>query len=550
MNKSKLILISILVLAAILRFYKYDFADVISDEVFYAYRSIGLVDTLDSRNQPTPFEWSEPSALGGWAKLSFHDHPPLIFWIQHWSFKIFGVNLFGMRLPFILAGIFSVWLTYLIAKRLLQSEQAALSAAAILAVNTYHSWVSRTGLLESVVIALMLLAIWLFLRAIEKQSGFYFAVVATGLAILAKYTAVILLPVFVIYLVWKHRDLLTARRVIFSILLLLFVLSPVIIYNFKLYQTHGHFDYQVSYLLKQDVPEWQTRPGREVGGFAEKFSNLFSNFARGYGPVFSLAAAIGALFLFVKKPSESSELLALLLGFLLLLFFVIGPEARYLPMLAPILAILAVQAALTIIQSRKVFLCFLAVLLALETAYNFNSYFTLKPAGKEVWTYSRLRRDSNAWGYNQLEQYLNELMAGFYPKQSLPAQFAFARNLQEQARVRAQAEGSEPKAILFIADSSMYGTAKLWYLTRRALYDDWPVVTDAAFLEAARLNQNFYREQGFAEFYYLKTADTLLAGNRETSAAQIFEQQLIQDGRQPVYLQRPVGRSAFKIYKF
>ena len=141
-----LILLGIIVLAGFLRVWRLDQHDVVTDEVFYGYRSIALIDSLNSPYQSTPFEWFEE--IPWWAHVSFHDHPPLGFWVQHLFFKVFGNDLLAMRLPFALAGVASVLLIYFIAKRLFASEKVGLGAALLLAVSNYHVWISRIGLQE------------------------------------------------------------------------------------------------------------------------------------------------------------------------------------------------------------------------------------------------------------------------------------------------------------------------------------------------------------------------------------------------------------------
>ena len=90
----------ILLLAAGLRLYQLDRADVITDEALIAFRSLGYVDFFASPDQTTPWEWF--SDVPAWARLSFHDHPPLVFLVQHGSFLLFGENELGLRLPFAL----------------------------------------------------------------------------------------------------------------------------------------------------------------------------------------------------------------------------------------------------------------------------------------------------------------------------------------------------------------------------------------------------------------------------------------------------------------
>ena len=52
------------------------------------------------------------------------------------------------------------------------------------------------------------------------------------------------------------------------------VFSPVLIYNFYLYQARGHFDLQLAYLFSQPTPEWVGLVGKTQDGFANIFQNL------------------------------------------------------------------------------------------------------------------------------------------------------------------------------------------------------------------------------------------------------------------------------------
>src|SRR6185503_7671673 len=102
------ILVSILALAGLLRLWQLGAADVITDEALIGFRSIGYFDFFASPYQTTPYEWF--SVVPDWAKISFHDHPPLLFLIQHWFIVLLGQSVFVLRLPLALCGIASVYL--------------------------------------------------------------------------------------------------------------------------------------------------------------------------------------------------------------------------------------------------------------------------------------------------------------------------------------------------------------------------------------------------------------------------------------------------------
>src|SRR3989344_3216677 len=112
-------LIAILLLAGASRLYGLGSGELVFDEGLYAFRSIGYLDYLESASQSTPVQWVGGESMPFWSKLSFHDHPPFFFLIQHWFFGLFGDSLFIARLPSALAGIVSVFLFFLIFQKLL-----------------------------------------------------------------------------------------------------------------------------------------------------------------------------------------------------------------------------------------------------------------------------------------------------------------------------------------------------------------------------------------------------------------------------------------------
>ncbi|MBI2406457.1 MAG: glycosyltransferase family 39 protein, partial [Candidatus Harrisonbacteria bacterium] len=155
-------LIAIFIVAAALRLYNLSSGDPVNDEVFYAFRGLGMMDFDEAEHQTTPLEWHDPgtgssaaaayppsldvqcaasrNTLGKildlltrrcawdgarigtgqvpqgppngrwWMLFSFHDHPPLVFAVQHVFMRVFGENIFAFRLPSALLGLASVYL--------------------------------------------------------------------------------------------------------------------------------------------------------------------------------------------------------------------------------------------------------------------------------------------------------------------------------------------------------------------------------------------------------------------------------------------------------
>jgi len=263
-------LLTILFLSAGINILLAIYSPVVQDELAYGMRAIRLEDNLYSSSQTTPFQWYE--VVPWWAHLSFHDHPPLVMWIQHVFIRVFGDSLFVMRLPSVLFGVLSVYLIFLIAKRV-SGERVALLSAALLAVNTHITYFASRALMESITLALVLGVIYVLLRALDDRRYLPYLGIALGLAILAKYTAFVMMPVVLWSIWWWRRSYLRTRQLWYAVCCLCLMLSPVIIYNVMLYRSLGHFDMQLAYFFSQATPEWpyDIQLGKlERGSFGER----------------------------------------------------------------------------------------------------------------------------------------------------------------------------------------------------------------------------------------------------------------------------------------
>ena len=132
-----------------LLFFRLAAHDPLTDEEEIAFRAIGYMDFLAAPYQTTPYEWFATPPW--WVGLSFHDHPPLLFAVEHVVFRLFGDSLLVLRLPFALLGVVSLLLLGALARRL-YGETVACLVLVLGAVNTYWLWVFRLGLQEGPVI--------------------------------------------------------------------------------------------------------------------------------------------------------------------------------------------------------------------------------------------------------------------------------------------------------------------------------------------------------------------------------------------------------------
>src|SRR6266702_4391717 len=94
------------------------------------------------------------------------DKPPLGFWLQVLSAKLFGFTAFSVYLPQALAGVLSVLLLYHLVRRHF-GVVAGLLAALALAISPISVLTNRNNTIDSTLVLVMLLGAWAVLRAAE-----------------------------------------------------------------------------------------------------------------------------------------------------------------------------------------------------------------------------------------------------------------------------------------------------------------------------------------------------------------------------------------------
>ncbi|WP_376793590.1 ArnT family glycosyltransferase [Thermogemmatispora sp.] len=94
------------------------------------------------------------------------DKPPLGFWLQVASAKIFGFTPFSVLLPQALAGVLSVLLLYHLVRRHFGTT-AGLLAALALAISPISVVTNRNNTIDSTLVLVMLLGAWAVMRAAE-----------------------------------------------------------------------------------------------------------------------------------------------------------------------------------------------------------------------------------------------------------------------------------------------------------------------------------------------------------------------------------------------
>jgi len=155
------------------------------DEVYHAFTAKIIL-----HGDPKAWEWWNPHPEGFAYEWT---HPPLAKEIMALSMAFWGENAFAWRLPAALAGTVSVYLVYLIGKKLFGDAKVGLLASSIFALDGLVLVMSRIGMNDIYFLVFMLASFFFFIR--EKH---FVSALSLGLAAASKWTVFWFLPILVI----------------------------------------------------------------------------------------------------------------------------------------------------------------------------------------------------------------------------------------------------------------------------------------------------------------------------------------------------------------
>ena len=174
-------------------------------------------------------------AWSGENVLSYLDHPPLIAWSVRIGTAIFGDTTFGIRFGGIACMAAMQVLLADIVWRMTRDVRSVVLAALMPEAAVYFGLSMAKVAPDTALVPCCLLMVWGLLRAAETGQGRWWIVAGAGggLALLAKYTAVLFAPAVLVFLLMspsQRRWLLTPWPWVAG-LFALAVFSPVIIWN-------------------------------------------------------------------------------------------------------------------------------------------------------------------------------------------------------------------------------------------------------------------------------------------------------------------------------
>jgi 4-amino-4-deoxy-L-arabinose transferase-like glycosyltransferase len=173
-----------------------------------------------------------------WSKenvLSFLDHPPMIAWFIRFGTAIFGDTNLGVRFAGILAMLVTQLLLADIVRRVTHDVRAIVLAVLMPEAALYYGLLMAKVSPDVALIPFAVAMVWALIRLNESGNPCWWlaAGVFAGLALLSKFTVVMLIPAVLAFMLvpeWRRRWLLSPYPWLAALIALVLFL-PVLVWN-------------------------------------------------------------------------------------------------------------------------------------------------------------------------------------------------------------------------------------------------------------------------------------------------------------------------------
>jgi len=199
---SKIILLIILGLACLLRFWSLDKVPVslYADELDVGYQAYSLLGTgKDYFGNAWPLHFQSYADI----------RTPLYIYSSLPSVWLFGITAWGVRFPAAIFGALAVWGIYLLSKEISGSRMTGLVGALLLAISPWHIQYSRVAFEVTMLLAFLLFGLYFFFKALKSPKHLWISVTLLAFTLWIYNTAVLFTPLIMVFLflVWKKQIL-------------------------------------------------------------------------------------------------------------------------------------------------------------------------------------------------------------------------------------------------------------------------------------------------------------------------------------------------------
>jgi 4-amino-4-deoxy-L-arabinose transferase-like glycosyltransferase len=206
--KNKIIILTILFVAFLLRFWKLDsYPALNADEAAIGYNAYSLIQTgMDEHRNSWPIHFQ-----------SFNDYKPgLYFYLVLPFIKSFGLNEWSVRAPGAFLGVATVLILYFLVKELFNDDRVnsptikakylALIASFFLAISPWHIHFSRGGWEVNVATFFVVSGVYLFLKGRRNLAVLMLSALSFALSLYTYHAARIIVPLLGLGMLFIFRD--------------------------------------------------------------------------------------------------------------------------------------------------------------------------------------------------------------------------------------------------------------------------------------------------------------------------------------------------------
>jgi len=209
--------------------------------------------------------------------LSYYDHPPLIGYIIKLFTKIFGINEFAVRLPSVIIFVIASYIFFISAKKLFNEKIAFVSIVLLNILPVFSFLGAVVTIPDSPLSLFWLISFYLFINIVEtsKKRYWYLLGLSVGFAFLSKYTAVMIYPSIILFLLLskQHRFWFKQKELYISMLIAFICFIPVILWNVE--NNFASFGFQLRHGFGSSLPKFSfTLFGRSLAAQAGYVSPL------------------------------------------------------------------------------------------------------------------------------------------------------------------------------------------------------------------------------------------------------------------------------------
>ncbi|MDD4527939.1 MAG: glycosyltransferase family 39 protein [Candidatus Margulisbacteria bacterium] len=201
---------------------------------FFAFFFIGLRILLTFL---TPLTADEGYYLQ-WAyhpALSYMDHPGMVSWINSLFIFLFKEPLVSIRIAAAVCLTTTLFFVYKTIMYLTNDKTKAYLGALLYFLIPYNFIFAITMQVDQPLLMFFSMAVFFSLKYINenKPKYLYILTVLFGLAFLSKYMIIVPIVSLFIYLLITNKKLIINKHFLFSILIFLIIISPILIWNFN-----------------------------------------------------------------------------------------------------------------------------------------------------------------------------------------------------------------------------------------------------------------------------------------------------------------------------